>query len=37
VELTKYKILIDKNLRGRDNLEDLVVDGRMILEWILRK
>jgi len=26
-----------KNLKGRDNLEDLDVDGKIILEWILGK
>jgi hypothetical protein len=25
------------NLKGIDHLEDLVVDGRIILEWILGK
>jgi hypothetical protein len=29
-----YKIL-SKNLKGRDYSEDLDVDGRIILEWIL--
>jgi hypothetical protein len=23
------------NLKGRDHLEDISIDGRMILEWIL--
>jgi hypothetical protein len=31
-----YKILV-KNLEGRDLSEDLSVDGRIILEWILEK
>jgi hypothetical protein len=31
-----YKILF-KNLKGRDHLEDLGVDRRVILKWILRK
>jgi hypothetical protein len=26
-----------KNLKGRDHLEDLDIDERIILEWILRK
>jgi len=26
-----------ENLKGRDNSEDLGVDGRIILEWILEK
>jgi len=26
-----------ENLRDRDHLEDLGVDGRIILRWILRK
>jgi hypothetical protein len=26
-----------ENLKGRDHLEDLGVDGRIIFEWILRK
>jgi hypothetical protein len=31
-----YKIWLE-NLKGRDHLEDLGVDGRIILEWILGK
>jgi hypothetical protein len=31
---TKFKSV---NLKGRDHAEDLGVDGRIILEWILRK
>jgi hypothetical protein len=26
-----------KNLKGRDHLEDLDIDGEIILEWIFRK
>jgi len=26
-----------ENLKGRDQLEDLAIDGRIILEWILGK
>jgi hypothetical protein len=26
-----------ENLEGRDHLEDLGVDGKIILEWILRR
>jgi hypothetical protein len=31
-----YKILVGKP-EGRNYSEDLVVDGRIILEWILEK
>jgi hypothetical protein len=31
-----YSILVEK-LRGRDDAEDLGVDWRIILEWILGK
>jgi hypothetical protein len=31
-----YKIS-SENLKGRDHLEDVGVDGKIILEWILRK
>jgi hypothetical protein len=30
-----YNILVPKNLKGREHLEDLGVDGRIILEWVL--
>jgi len=26
-----------ENLKGRDHLEDLDVDGKIILEWVLGK
>jgi hypothetical protein len=26
-----------ENLKGRDHLEDIGIDGRIVLEWILRK
>jgi hypothetical protein len=32
-----YKMLVGKHVKGRDNSEDLGVDGRIILEWILRE
>jgi hypothetical protein len=28
---------LKENLQERDSLEDLVVDGRVILEWILER
>jgi hypothetical protein len=28
---------LSENLKEKDHLEDLVVDGRIILEWILKK
>jgi hypothetical protein len=31
-----YKILVEK-LKGRDHPEDIDVDGKITLEWILRK
>jgi len=36
----EMRIYIDfwsENLKGKDHSEDLVVDGRIILEWILGK
>jgi hypothetical protein len=32
-----HKLFWLENLMGRDHLEDLGVDGKIILEWILRK
>jgi hypothetical protein len=31
-----YKFLIT-SLKGRDNLKDLAVDGKVMLKWILRR
>jgi hypothetical protein len=35
-EMRNTKLLFE-NLKGRDNLEDLGIDGRILLEWILGK
>jgi hypothetical protein len=32
-----HKIFLLENLKGRDRLEDLGVDGKIMLEWILGK
>jgi hypothetical protein len=32
-----HAVLWLENLKGRDHLKDLGVDGRIILEWILGK
>jgi len=32
-----FSTLWSENLKGRDHSEDLGVDGRIILEWILRE
>jgi len=32
-----YIVFWLENLKGRDQLEDLAVDGRIILEWIVGK
>ena len=31
-----YRVLVG-DLRGRDHLEDLGLDGRIILKWIFKK
>jgi hypothetical protein len=31
-----YKISVE-NIKGRDNSEDLGIDGKIILEWMLGK
>jgi hypothetical protein len=33
----KWPQFWSENLKGRDNLEDLVVDGRTTLKWNLKK
>jgi len=35
-EKSKFKVLMGKT-RGRDNLEDLDINGRIILRWNFRK
>jgi hypothetical protein len=35
--MRKHKILSLENLKGRNYLEDLGVDRKIILEWILGK
>jgi hypothetical protein len=32
-----YSIFVGKPEGKRDHLEELVIDGKIILEWILRK
>jgi hypothetical protein len=36
-EKRKAYIYLLENLKGRDNLKDLGMDGKIILEWILGK
>jgi len=31
-----YNILVKDMMKGRDHLEDTGIDGKIILEWILR-
>jgi len=31
-----YKILLE-NLKGRDHFEDIGMDAKMILEWIIKR
>jgi hypothetical protein len=37
VEIKMHIRFRTENLKGRDNLENLDVDGKIILEWILGK
>jgi hypothetical protein len=32
-----YRVLVGVNLRERGNLEDLGIDGKIILSWIFRE
>jgi hypothetical protein len=32
-----YKDLVGEHVKERDHLEELRIDGRMILKWILKK
>jgi hypothetical protein len=31
-----YKVLVE-NLKARDHFEDLDIDGRIVLKWVLKK
>jgi hypothetical protein len=31
-----YNILVKKFLKGRENLGDILIEGRIILKWILK-
>jgi hypothetical protein len=33
----KYTEFYSENLKGRDRLGDLHIDGKIILKWVLRK
>jgi hypothetical protein len=32
-----YTVLIGKNLKGKELLEDMGVDGKIILKWVLNE
>jgi hypothetical protein len=34
-ERDSYKVLIKKNMQERDRLEDLLIQGRIVLKWII--
>jgi hypothetical protein len=37
ITVNKLMLICRRNLRERDQLDDINVDGRVILEWILKK